>query len=228
MSDPDTWINDLKEQGYCHLPGLVPPTATAPARAEIDRLLAEQAGRSGWISFSAKGHPSVLDLLRKPPVVDRVERILGWDRIDFDRGPQVAVSFANGATDETLPAHHFDGFNSPGEYYPCAMIVGVHLSATPRAFSGNYTVWPGSHHGIERYWRERDRTALTAGMPTINVGQPRQLVTGVGDVVISHFQLAHAVAPNTSDVDRVAVYFRIWMSVNHWAQATNLWHGWKI
>ncbi len=41
------------------------------------------------------------------------------------------------------------------------------------------------------------------------IGQPEQILARQGDVIIAHYQLAHCIAPNVSDVLRQCVYFRL-------------------
>jgi ectoine hydroxylase-related dioxygenase (phytanoyl-CoA dioxygenase family) len=68
-------------------------------------------------------------------------------------------------------------------------------------------------------------------MPTPELGQPVQLLCGVGDVVLAHYQLGHAAAVNTSDFDRIAVFFRIWLrgiELDRWHYLTNIWEGWNL
>jgi hypothetical protein len=223
------WIGALKEQGYCHLRRFLPESLTAPAQVEVERLAqAEMDGKTGprWVYVSAATQP-LLDLAHKPPVSDLIEQALGWHNIGPISDAQIAIPGAHSAQEELPPQHHVDGFHD-GKFIPFSLLVGVFLSPTPRTFAGNFTVWPGTHIRHERYWREREPSALASGMPRIDVGEPVQLMTDVGDVVLCHYQLAHAAACNTSDVDRVAVYFRVWIGMDHWRQATNLWDGWKI
>eukprot|EP01043_Picozoa_sp_COSAG02_P013659 COSAG02_NODE_550_length_20437_cov_4.270676_9_plen_512_part_00 len=41
------------------------------------------------------------------------------------------------------------------------------------------------------------------------IGHPEQVLARPGDVIIAHYQLAHCIAPNVSDVLRQCVYFRL-------------------
>ena len=98
-------------------------------------------------------------------------------------------------------------------------------------FAGNFTVWPGSHHILEAHFRERGTEALRYGMPCIPLGQPVQLMTEPGDVVLCHYSLAHTAAVNLSSVDRYAVYFRLWlkdMEGRRWHLMTHIWDGWRL
>ena len=66
---------------------------------------------------------------------------------------------------------------------------------------------------------------------TPELGEPVQLICGVGDAVFCHYQLGHSAAVNTAAVDRIAIYFRIWfrtLEERRWQCLTNIWEGWKI
>ena len=68
-------------------------------------------------------------------------------------------------------------------------------------------------------------------MPTVPLGEPVQLHTEPGDIVLCHYQLAHAAAANLSAADRYAVYFRLWLKdieSRRWALMTDIWQGWRI
>jgi len=67
--------------------------------------------------------------------------------------------------------------------------------------------------------------------PTPEIGEPVQLMCGVGDVVVAHYQLGHSAAVNTSDNDRIAIFFRVWLrdlELRRWHYLTNIWEGWKL
>jgi hypothetical protein len=45
------------------------------------------------------------------------------------------------------------------------------------------------------------------------------------------YQLAHTVAVNLSDQDRIAIYFRVWLAdidERRWQLLTNIWDGWRL
>ena len=89
------------------------------------------------------------------------------------------------------------------------MLAGIVLSDVDTASAGNLVVWPGSHRVLERYFRERGPKSLLSGMPAVDLGPPEPVLARAGDVVLCHYQLAHAAGPNTSPRVRYAVYFRL-------------------
>ena len=80
-------------------------------------------------------------------------------------------------------------------------------------------------------FREHGLETLRNGMPDIPLGQPLQLMAEPGDVVLCHYQLAHAPAANLSTADRYAIYFRLWfkdIDQKRWELMTDIWQGWRI
>ncbi len=115
-------------------------------------------------------------------------------------------------------------------------LVGVFLTEVKSDFAGNFTVWPGSHLVLEKYFRDRGKAALSEGMPNVPMGDPVQLRAKPGDVVLCHYQLAHSAAVNTSAENRIAIFFRLWLndisgperSEQRWHNLTHIWDGWQI
>lgn len=104
-----------------------------------------------------------------------------------------------------------------------SLMVAVYLNDCLEENSGNITLWPGSHLGIQGMLRARGGTvaALKAGKidrPVIHNNQlesvPQQMTARAGDVLLCHYQVAHTHAPNLSADIRYVVYFRVY-SKNH-------------
>lgn len=100
-----------------------------------------------------------------------------------------------------------------------SLLVGVFLSDITEEMSGNVTVWPGSHLGIQALLRARGGTvaALNAGKidrPVVHNNQlesaPQQIVAKAGDVMLCHYQVAHTQAPNLGADIRYVVFFRVY------------------
>lgn len=109
------------------------------------------------------------------------------------------------------------------------MLLGVMLSDLPNPYSGNLSVWPGTHHIYEKYFQEHGPEALLNGMPPVDLPEPEQMLGNAGDVILCHYQIAHGVAPNVSPHTRYAIYFRL-RHVEHDSQRfecmTNIWLEW--
>ena len=223
----DDWKQSLKQDGYCQLRGIVPQSMIGEARAEVGRIYWAAEKHVGWVPMSGNSK-TFHGLLRESPLADYVEQALGWNKVDYQKDAQIVLRRARETKEKIAPEHHMDGFNDPPNCYPFSLLVGIFLNRTPDVFNGNFAVWPGTHYGHEKYFRERTPDVMKAGMPKIGVGEPKQLITESGDAVLCHFQLAHGGVVNTGDTDFIAVYIRVWQFMDHWKQLTNLWEGWKI
>jgi hypothetical protein len=63
------------------------------------------------------------------------------------------------------------------------MELSCALSDLPEPFSGNFTVWPGSHHYIEKFF-DHDGSALQ-GTPQADLpNDPLQITGKAGDAVL--------------------------------------------
>ena len=166
-----------------------------------------------------------------------MDEVIGFNRLRYDGG-QIALRKAGNAPEPHPPQPHIDGLPTPFNGLPSntlfsnfTVLVGIYLSPVRTEFAGNFTVWPGSHHVLEAHFRKHGPEALRNGMPRIPLGQPVQLMTEPGDVVLAHYGMAHAAAVNLSTVDRYAVYFRLWLKgikYRRWHLMTHIWTGWRI
>lgn len=238
-----SWQNDLRTKGYAHFPGLLPESVTAAARQAIGSDLRENYQIARQVEYDnqsycpdLRGTLPIMGLIDNRQVKNILDAALGLDNIDWDKG-QIAIRRARNHPDPVEPEPHIDGFSSgingltEGKIYNHTVLVGVFLTPVVKEFAGNFTVWEGSHHIYEKHFRERGEQAIFEPMPAPEIGQPTQLMCQAGDVVLAHYQLGHSAAVNTSDNDRIAVYFRVWlraMENDRWHYLTNIWDGWKI
>ena len=237
------WQEHLRAQGYAHFVALTPEPLVTAARQAIELDLStnyEPESQSEYDNQSycpgLRDTPAIMNLLLESPVRNILDETFGLDKIDCDKG-QIAIRRAHNHSTPITPEPHIDGFASglngleEGRVYNHTVLVGVFLTPVRSAFAGNFTVWPGSHYVYESYFRESGKRAMSDPMPTPELGQPVQLMCGVGDVVLAHYQLGHAAAVNTTDFDRIAVYFRVWLrgiELDRWHYLTNMWDGWKL
>jgi hypothetical protein len=221
----ETWKKELKEQGYTHVKGVVPQEMIAAAKAEALRRHQEKIAVK-WDD----GCAPISALLQNAPLAPYVEATLGWENIQWYEKPGgVAIIPARNSNIPWQSGAHIDGFFEPGDdCVPFSMLAGVYLSSTPSTFSGNFVVWPGSHLKHEKYFRDRGLDAMKAGQPKLYYDHSVQLVVQAGDAVLAHYLCAHGTACNTSNEDRIAVYFRIAAKGDKWDLLSNLWHGWKF
>ena len=178
----------------------------------------------------------ITDLLEKSPLWKILDEVIGIENIEHDNG-QIAIRQAHNFDKIYLPEPHIDGVPAlnngvtGNEISNFTALAGIFLTTQSREFAGNFTVWEKSHTKLEKHFRERGKEAQNKGMPQIDWGEPTQLICNVGDAIVCHYQLGHAAAVNTSDVDRIAFYFRIWLKGiekkrRHYL--TKIWDGWNL
>jgi hypothetical protein len=238
------WTTSLITRGYAHFRLLVPYEMVDAARALIDEDLRLNYDASREAEYSSGTYcPAILDaaaltdLLHRSPVRDVVDAAIGFEALRPSQ-PQVAIRWAHNVDREIAPEPHIDAV-LPDRIANFTATVGVFLTTTPRTFAGNLTVWPSTHLLYEAAFRQRGPRSVFEPLPEIDVGMPNQLVCEAGDVVLMHWSLAHNAAVNTSDLDRIAVYFRLMfpeldadrvpdLGEGRWNYLANLWRGWRI
>lgn len=237
------WRTALVTDGFAIFPKLIASPLIERARFAIDedlRMRFDPARQSEYDNQSycpdLRGAPQIRDLLAKSEMARVLDDVLGLSAIDWDGG-QIAIRRAHNVDTPEPPRPHIDGFASStnglhaGKVYSFTCLAGIFLTETAGDFSGNFTVWPGSHRAYERYFRARGDGALKEPMPELDLGTPRQIHVKPGDAILCHYQLAHAAAANTSEFDRIAIYFRIWLrdlDACRWHRLTNIWDGWRV
>jgi len=229
--------------GYVVLPRLIAPSLIDGAREAIDRDIAEHYDPARQGEYDDRsycpdivGSRSIMDLVFKSPVHSLLDDMLGIENVRVGDG-QIAIRRAHNSSHPTAPTPHLDGFSSglngvpAGTIYNHTVLVGVFLTPIRTEFAGNFTAWPGSHNIYQGYFRARGPRALTEPMPDIEIGKPVQLMCEVGDVVFAHYELGHAAAVNTADLDRIAVFFRVVLrdvERDRWRYLANIWEGWRL
>jgi hypothetical protein len=246
--NPLSWHQALRRDGYAHFRESLAPTLIEAARNKIrhsvenhfdPRRMNEYNNRS-WCP-ELRSSSEIKQLFENTAVRAIVDGALGSNQYGYDAG-QIAIRQARSADWSYPPTPHIDGIPTAHNglsgtgIQNFTALLGVFLTEVNCDYAGNFTVWPGSHVVIEQYFQERGEAALQAGMPNIPLGEPIQLYCRPGDVVLCHYELAHAAAVNTSENDRIAVFFRLWLNeINgadgreqRWHNLTHLWHGWQI
>jgi hypothetical protein len=240
----EVWRVLLHRDGYAMFPGLCPEPIARAARAAIDHDLATNYDEQRQLEYDnrsycpdLRGTAVLLSLLLDSGITAKLDEVIGFHKLGYDGG-QIALRRAGNAQRPSPPEPHIDGLPAPFNGVPAdtlvsnfTVLVGIYLSSARTRFAGNFTVWPGSHHILEQHFREIGPNALRDGMPRIPLGEPVQLMTEPGDVVLCHYSLAHTAAVNLSAVDRYAVYFRLWLKdieQRRWCLMTHIWDGWKM
>lgn len=164
--------------------------------------------------------PRLLRLATNPDVWSHVRSLLGERRVGRSTDCQIALRFPRPeGTSRTLDAPHLDGYHTPdnglpddGVVYNFTLLLGMMLSVVDGPMSGNFTVWPGTHVQLERHFRDHGVHSLTRGdvaASGIHLPRPVPITGRPGDIILVHYQLAHAASPNLSSDIRYMCFFRL-------------------
>ena len=129
-----------------------------------------------------------------------------------------------------------NGVPNDGVIHGFTVLAGVMLSDTPEPDQGNFTVWPGSHLAMARWFSEHDTRipdpqAFFEAVDGVARSTSDSLPVPVqaGDVVFAHHLLAHANGGHSGPQIRYATFFRLTSDVR-WdlgdAVLTDPWAEW--
>ena len=218
---------DFVRDGFVHVPGVVPPRLVERARRAINHSIGLGMDRDDMVRFSAQSFctelredPRLVRLATAPEVWAHVQALVGERRVVKPVRCQIALRFPRPeGTPRRLDGPHIDGYHTPENGVPddgvvrnFTMLLGVMLSDVAAPLSGNFTVWPGTHRRMERYFREHGVNSLQGGsVGEIGVRLPKAapVIGKAGDIVLAHYQVAHTASPNLSGDVRYMCFFRL-------------------
>ncbi len=235
----------MVEDGYLVVRGAVAPALIDAARRAINHSLGS-AGlppddlptmRAQSYCPELREAPLITDLFNRSPLLAMCESMLGSGNVLAATRGQIALRFPTMDGEPAPPRGHIDGTGTGTNGIPAGQfvrsftaLVTILLADVPEPYSGNFTVWPGTHRFFERVFRERGAATLAEGIDGVELPSDPVQVTGrAGDAVISHHQLVHTAAPNVSPNIRYAVIFRVRHkdAERHGVEAmTDIWREW--
>lgn len=233
----------LAAEGFVKVAGVVPPAMVNRAMRAINHCVGEGMNVADMTKFRAQTFcpgltraPAISDLLYATPAWSLAESAIGSGRIEHEEYGQIALRFPSMQDPPPAPRPHIDGMYSPtngvkeGTIGNFTALLAVFLSDVPEPFSGNFTVWPGTHLLHAGYFKEHGPQSLLDGMPKVKLPPPFQVTAEPGDIVLAHYLLAHGVGPNVSPNVRYAIFFRL-THVDHerqkWESMMDPWLQWE-
>jgi hypothetical protein len=236
----------MHDDGYLVLKGLVPEALVSVARQAINHDLGERGLPPGELNkFRAQTYcpeitksPALTDLFNATPVFSVCEQLLGAGKVQRAGSAQIALRFPRASAEPQPPRGHIDGQGTGTNGIPkgefsrgFTLLAVVLLSDLPRPYSGNFTVWPGTHRQFEAIFQEKGPASLAEGIGGVALcAEPVQITGEPGDVVITHHQLVHTAVANSSPNIRYAAIFRgrhIDVDKNGVEAMTDIWREWE-
>ena len=142
-------------------------------------------------------------------------------------------------TPRKVAGGHIDGYHTPENGVPddgvvrnFTLLLGIMLSDVREPFSGNFTVWPGTHHRMQRYFRDHGVNSLQGGAVNglgLRMPKPVHVLGHAGDTVLAHYQVAHTASPNLSGDVRYMCFFRLSvrnLGSHRVASMLDIWRDW--
>jgi hypothetical protein len=231
---------EFYDRGFVKVPGVIPRVMVDAALRAINHSVGEGMDHEDMTQMRSQTYareitdtPVITGLFNATPMRDLAMSAIG--PITPVTGGQIALRFPSTDDPPGQPGGHLDGMHSPHNGVPAGqisnftMLCGVLLSELREPNSGNFTVYPGTHHLYEDYFRKHSPQSLLDGMPPVDLPDPEQVTAQPGDAVFVHYQLAHTAAPNVSPHVRYAIFFRL-KHVQHdeftWEAMTDIWKTW--
>ncbi len=236
----------MHDDGYLVLKGLVPVALIEAARQAINHDLGERGMPPGDLNkFRSQTYcpeitrsVALTDLFNSTPVFSVCEQLLGEGKVQRAGSAQIALRFPRADSEPQAPRGHIDGQGNgingipKGEFVRgFTLLAVVLLSDLPEPYSGNFTVWPGTHRQFETIFKEKGPAYLAEGIGAVELCSPPVQITGEpGDVVLTHHQLVHTAVANSSPNIRYAAIFRgrhIDVDKNGVEAMTDIWREWE-
>lgn len=212
-------------QGFVVVRDVLSEQTLADVADEADALIARKPAPVGKVGFHHYFEaPSAL------PVADRVLRDCGVLSLAGELVAPLAIDLAFDhiqiassiyGWDHVPGGGHIDGYGIPGQTEPhtFTLLAGVYLGDESESGRGNIWVWPGSHLGHERLFRERGADVLLGpesqgGHACLldeppDFGHAQPVLAKRGDVLLAHYLLAHNQSGNMWNPLRRIVYYRL-------------------
>ena len=220
-------IREFYDRGYVKIPGAISKAMVDTARQAVNHSIGTlgpngedmSKHRAAQFCRDLNGSPVIMDLFNASPVISLAESLMGEGNLQKPiRGAQVAPRFPTVIGDvPPEPRGHLDGMGTGTNGMPKGVyrrgftaFAVIYLADVPEPYSGNFTVWPGSHRFFENYFKREGLEVLSNGTPRIDLPEGPDMVTGnAGDFIIAHHQMIHTGGPNASPNIRYAAIARL-------------------
>lgn len=213
------------KEGYLQLEGMIPSNLIDRALRAVNYSIGNvgktgedlSRHRSSFFCAELLDADVILDLYSKSKVTELAEDLLGVGNVLPVTKAKPYPRFPDATDEAPRLGGHLDGVGSgtngqpKGQYRRGFTIFAViYLADLPEAESGNFTVWPQSHHTFAQHFREHGHEVLATGTPRLDLPKGPKMLTGkAGDLILAHHQIYHAGGYNISPHVRHAVITRL-------------------
>ncbi len=209
--------------GFLYLPGVVPPHRVETARMHINHWLGHHFDPAKEETYGQQSYapelrstPMIKSLVDDSPIYEMAEQLTAPGALHPVSKGQIALRFPSPGQERRPPGGHIDGIPNgkngvpPGTIVSFTLLVGVALSDLPGEYSGNLSLWPGSHLKLGEWFQTHElQELLQSRVPKLDYGEPLQVRWQVGDAMLVHHLTLHGIAPNLSPNIRYACYYRL-------------------
>ncbi|MCY3680426.1 MAG: phytanoyl-CoA dioxygenase family protein [Gemmatimonadetes bacterium] len=220
-------IREFHDRGYVKIPGAISKAMVDTARQAVNHSIGTlgpngedmSKHRAAQFCRDLNGAPVIMNLFNASPVISIAESLMGEGNLQKPiRGAQVAPRFPTVIGEvPPEPRGHLDGMGTGTNGMPKGVyhrgftaFAVIYLADVPEPYSGNFTVWPGSHRFFENYLKCEGLETLSNGTPRVDLPEGPDMVTGnAGDLIIAHHQMIHTGGPNASPNIRYAAIARL-------------------
>lgn len=234
--------NAFARDGYLVVPSVVTRAKVGAALQAINHWLDTGYDSAQRPIYHARtfapclvADPLIMGLLLDSPAFDLAAALVGRP-LERPAEAQIALRFPVApGTQSNGPEPHIDGVPSPhngvpsdGELHGFTVLAGVLLSDLPEPGHGNFTVWPGSHMAVARWFSQRasqgrrparvdnpDEFFRETAAVAYSAAQPVAVTGCAGDLILAHYLLMHGVGNHQGPGIRYAAFFRVYAEGRH-------------
>ena len=211
-----TAMQILRRDGFVLLKGIIPPDHVGRIRKDVADTVRRHTSLplpKGYVTGFLRLNQTVAPYLTHPRILELVDRLFGEDaRISMVTGVINGPGIERGPVHADWPYNQNHGSRVKAPYPDIVMnLVTMWMLSRFTKENGGTIVVPGSHrkNNAPRTGSELDPTATHEGETQLQ-GEP-------GDVCVLDARTWHAIAPNRTDEERVAVIVRYapwWVNLN--------------
>jgi hypothetical protein len=201
--------------------GTVGPEFTDPARQLVDDWYREHLDARRVSEFTQRtfapelgSHQAILNLLTGSGARDLAVSMLGQIAPVTAAQIQIRIPEAEMPAAQPVKAMHVDGVGcphlEPAELRTFSLLVGIPLSDTLTADGGALRYLPGGHTRMSAWFATEWSAGITEQVPPdIDAQAGTPFLGAIGDLLLMHHLVPHAVGRNHTSTPRTMVYFRL-------------------